>query len=125
MASPLAGSIRKTVGKAFKKLFLDAVITRETTTGGDPWDPTSTSTETFSGKGIFEEYGVGYRRDGLVQTGDMKALLLAASFSTDPLPGDKITIDGKTLTIVPADSGGQPAVQTDPAKATWTCRCRA
>lgn len=125
MASPLSGAIRKTVGKAFKKIFLDATITRETTSGGTPWDPQTTTTTTYSGKGIFEEYGVGYRRDGLVETGDMRALLLADSFSTDPMPGDKITIDGKTLTIVPDGTGGEPAVKTDPAKATWMCRARA
>lgn len=125
MTSPLSGSIRRTVGKSFKKLFLDATITRETTSGGDPWDPTSTSEQTVDCKAIFEEYGVGYRRDGLVQTGDMKVLILADTLSTDPKPGDKITIDGKTLTVVPANTGGEPAVKTDPAKATWTCRARA
>lgn len=125
MPSPLAGSIRKTVGNAFKGLFLDATITREVASGGTPWNPGSVTVTTFSGKAIFEEYGVSYRSDGLVQSGDMQALILADSLATDPLPGDKITIDGKTLTIVPPGTGGQPAVQTDPAKATWQCRCRA
>jgi hypothetical protein len=40
-----------------------------------------------------------------------------------PQPGDRITMDGSTSTIV-GDAGGQSAVAVDPAGACFTCQCR-
>jgi len=40
-----------------------------------------------------------------------------------PQPGDQITIDGSTSTIV-GDANGLRAVAVDAAKAAYTCQCR-
>jgi hypothetical protein len=40
-----------------------------------------------------------------------------------PAPGDRITIDGATATIV-NDDGGKRAVAVDAAGAVYTCQCR-
>lgn len=40
-----------------------------------------------------------------------------------PAPGDRITIEGTTSTIV-NDDGGKRAVARDPAAATYLCQCR-
>ncbi len=103
MASPLESKIKKTVGKSFKNLFLNATLTRETTSGGDAWNPASTTTATYTCKAIHEEYSEEYRLKNLVD-----------SLAVDPKEGDKITIRGATFTIKDA--------KTDPATATWTCR---
>lgn len=129
MTSPLLSSLKATVGSAFSGLFMDATLTRTTITpGADAFDPlTGTqTTSTYSCKAIHDQWSFGYKRDGLITSEDIKILILAASLSVEPQPGDRITIidRGLTATIVPADTAGQAAVETDPAKATWTCRCR-
>jgi hypothetical protein len=40
-----------------------------------------------------------------------------------PTPGDRVTMDGATSTIV-GDSAGLRAVTVDAAKAMYTCQCR-
>jgi hypothetical protein len=40
-----------------------------------------------------------------------------------PVPGDRITMDGATSTIV-GDDGGKRAVTVDPVGAMYTCQCR-
>lgn len=40
-----------------------------------------------------------------------------------PVPGDQITMEGKTSTIVNSD-GGKNAVQRDAASCTYLCQCR-
>lgn len=118
MASPLESAIKKTVGRAFKKIFLDATLTRtETTGGGNPWDPPSSTEVAYSCRGIHEEYAEKFRLEGLVEQGDRKVMILADSLSVEPKAGDKITIRGETFNVID--------VATDPAKATWTCRARA
>ncbi len=126
MASPLEGAIRKTVGKAFYKLFLAATVTRDVPgVSTDAWNPVAPTPTPYTCRAIFETYGPTLRAAGMVGATDMQALILADTLSIEPQPGDRITIDGKTLTIVPVDSQGEPAVKTDPAKATWACRARA
>lgn len=125
MTSILSGSLAKTINKAFKNLFLDAVLTRDVVaSGGDPADPPAPTLVTFSCKAIRDSYGVGLRSGGLVDVKDVKVIILQQSLSTIPLPLDRITITGMggPFTIVAPGAGGQPAVSADPANATWECR---
>lgn len=126
MASPLAGSLAKTIGKAFASTFLDATLTKDVPgSGGDPWDPPATTPVNYACKAIPDQYGVGHRQGGLVQAGDQKILILANSLASGivPEPLNRITIRSETLVIVPQGEG-QPSVMTDPARAVWECRCR-
>lgn len=126
MTSPLAGSLAKTIGKAMSGLFLDAVLTRAVHAAPDPLEPwtpgTSTDTD-YPCKAIHEEWSAYHRQGGLVLSSDRRVLVLASTVAVEPAPGDRITIRGETFTIVEQGSG-QPAVSTDPAKATWVLRCR-
>jgi hypothetical protein len=125
MTSPLVNSLANTIGKAMAFLFLDATLTRDVP--GiivDPADPPAPTQSTFACKAIEEEYGTLARAQGLVSETDIQVLILANSLATDPKPLDRITIRGKTVTIIPGGSGGAPPVQSDPARATWSCRCR-
>lgn len=113
------------IGDALSGEFLDATLTRTTqVAGANPWDaPASSSTTTYACKAIHDTWGASWLSGGLVAADEVKVLVLAASLSVEPQPGDQITIRGETFTIVPA-GGGKPAVSTDPARATWELRCR-
>ena len=124
MTSPLAGSLAKTIGKAMGSLFLDATLIRDVPgTIVDPSDPPPPTQSTFACKAIEQEYGSLDRAQGLVRETDIQILILASTLSVDPAPLDRITIRGRTVTIIPAGSGGMPPVKSDPARATWLCRC--
>lgn len=124
MTSPLLGSLAKTIGKALAPIFLDATLTRDVPgVIVDPADPPAPTQSTFSCKAIEQEYGSMDRAQGLVSETDIQVLILASTLATDPKPLDRLTIRGKTVTIVPAGSTGMPPVKSDPARATWLCRC--
>lgn len=129
MTSPLVSSLKATVGAAFSNLFMDATLSRASSSGRtDPFDPSSgtSATASYSCKAIHDEWGFGYVRDGLVSVEDLKILILASSLAVEPKPGDRISIPDRSFvaTIVPEGTVGQKAVETDPAKAVWTCRAR-
>jgi hypothetical protein len=125
MASPLSGSLARTLGSALASTFLDATLTRTTAVAGtNPWDPpASTSDTAYSCKAIRDTFGATWLSGGLVDAEDVKIIVLASTLSVTPESGDRITLGGVTWTIVPAGSG-KPAVSTDPATATWDLRCR-
>ena len=124
MVSPLAGSLAKTVGSAFKGLFLDATLARTTLAAGpNAWTPGSPTTTTYSCKAIHDTWGASWLSQGLVVADEVKLLILASSLAVDPDVGDVVTIRGEAFTISP-NVGGKPAVSTDPAKAVWECRAK-
>ena len=124
MTSFLSGSLAKSIGKAFKSTFLDAVLTRDNATaGGTPYDPSPTSAATYPCKAIFAQWSDYIVAGGLVKGADRKILILATSLAIVPDIGDRVTIDGVTLTIY-SEGEGRAAVTTDPAKAIWTARAR-
>ncbi len=127
MVSPLSGSLAKTIGKAMAGIFLDAVLIRDVVSDPDPvtpWVPGSNTPVNYPCKAIHEDWSSSYLAGGLVNAGDRKVLVLASTLAVEPAPGDRITIRGETFTVVPQGSG-QPAVSTDPARATWTLRATA
>lgn len=122
MTSPLEGSLARTIGKAMSALFLPATLTRTTPSGtGDPWNPDPPTNVTYSCRAIEEEWGMSQLAGGLVLANERKVLVLASTLAVEPAPGDRITVRGHTLTIVP-QGAGVPAVSTDPAKAVWVLR---
>jgi hypothetical protein len=125
VVSPLLGSLAKSIGTAMASIFLDATLTRDIQgVGSDPADPPAPTQATYRCKAIEENYSAGLCGQGLVGATDIQILILASTLAVEPAPLDRITIRGRTVTIVPADSKGMKAVQSDPARATWSCRCR-
>jgi hypothetical protein len=117
VVSPLAGSIAKTIGKAFNSLFLDATLTRDVAgVSPDPADPVAPTQTTFACKAIVEVYSDYLRKSGLVNERDRKVLVLASTLSTVPKPDDRISISGIAFTVM--------SVATDPATATWEIQGR-
>lgn len=124
MASPLLGSIAQAVASALSGVFLDATLSRSVAAvGGDPADPAPPTTSIFTCKAIEEQYSSYDRANGLVGAKDVRILILAATLAVEPLPLDRIVVRGKTYTIAPGGDAGIASVQSDPAKATWLCRC--
>lgn len=111
------------IAEAFAEDFLDATLTRTAPTrGAQEWDPPTGETVTaYPCKAIHDSWSASWLANGLVGADEVRILVLAATLSVEPQPGDRITIRGETFTIVPAGSG-KPAVATDPAKATWELR---
>lgn len=128
MAKLLEGGIASIVYSAAKFMFLDATLSRDTLVVNSPdvYEMNATTTTTsYSCKAIEETFGKGELGDGLVESTDIRVMILANSLSVTPLPLDRITIRGKTVTVVAADVSGIPPVQSDPARATWSLRCKA
>ena len=124
MPSPLLGSIAQAVGSAFSGIFLDATLTRSVAVaGGDPADPAPPTKKIYPCKAMTEQYSSYDRANGLVGAKDVRIMILATSLPVEPLPLDIITIRGKSYTIAPGGTAGTASVQSDPAIATWSCRC--
>jgi len=125
MTSILESSLAATIASAASFIFLDATLERDVQgTITDPADPPAPTQVTYSCKAIEDTYSAGLRSAGVVNETDVKILILAATLSVSPLPGDRITIRGVKRQIVPMGTSGLPGVQSDPARATWECRTR-
>ena len=120
MASPLEGGLAKTIGKAMGALFYGCTVVRETPGSIEPpfapWNPAPPSTTLHGCKGMVDTYSLYERQNTLIQSGDVKILILAASLPIAPTPEDKVTIRGVTYSILD--------VSTDPARAVWTLQGR-
>lgn len=125
MAKLLEGGIADIVNKAAGSFFLNATLTRSNVAvGGSAFEPAvSTSETTYTCKAIEDKWSAGVYGSGLVNSTDIRILVLAASLATTPVVGDRITIRGVTLTILPSESDKLASIQTDPARATWSLRC--
>lgn len=105
--------------------FRGAVLQRETASSTGPsYDPDPPMLTSYPCRAIHDEWSATYRAGGLVTGKDWKILVLAATLAVEPREGDRITLEGVTLTVV-SDGGAQPAVTSDPATATWVLKCRA
>ena len=106
-------------------IFRDAVLTRDGPPTGPAYDPTPGTPQAWPCKAVEDEWSSSVRSGGLVASADRKILILADTLKgAVPQEGDRVTVQGQTFLIV-SDGGSQPAVTSDPANATWTCRGRA
>jgi hypothetical protein len=123
MASPLEGPIRKTIGKAMRSVFYEAIIPRtealeEMPPDHPPWEPWNPETITHEHKcrAFVDTYSDFHIASSLVQSGDVKIVVLVDSLAITPTLLDTITIRGRSYTIL--------NVSSDPAEATWILQCR-
>jgi hypothetical protein len=63
VVSPLSGSLARTIGRAFNKIFLDATLTRDVASSNSPdidsFDPPAPTQVTYTCKAIRDTYAVG------------------------------------------------------------------
>ena len=126
MASPLL-KVPAQVNKAFTGIFFSAVLTRQTSEGGDGWNPGVGDEVTYNCRALVSSWGQQELAGGLVTGNERKVLILAHSLLTQPQNGDEIEMQdgpfaGEKYKISDAPTGTQPAVKTDPAKAVWIVR---
>ncbi|MBS0233496.1 MAG: hypothetical protein JSR99_08410 [Proteobacteria bacterium] len=116
MASPLEGSLRRTIGNALRSTFYACTVTKVTPGDGPPYDPGPPVRTPYTCKGIVDTYSLFDRQNTLIKTGDVKVLVLAASLPVVPSTTDTVQIRGVIYTIID--------VATDPAQAVWTLQAR-
>lgn len=117
MTSPLEGALAAQIYAGMRNLFLDATYTVDVpNTGSDPADPPAPTPTDYPCKSMVEKYSDYYTKNGLVQDGDRKVLILANSLSVQPVANARLTIRGITFTLT--------KIETDPAQAVWECTGR-
>jgi hypothetical protein len=111
-----------TVSGVFAKLgglAASATITRTVAGAYDPvtGGPTPGSTTAISTKAVLDSTSLrtlGFRYgEGLVQTGDMEAMIPAAGLTFDPAAGDSLTVGGVAYTVIgarPTYEGATPVL---------------
>ncbi|WP_096700016.1 hypothetical protein [Magnetospirillum sp. 15-1] len=118
MASPLQGGIARTIGKALAGVMYGVTLSRTTEGYYDPDTGTVVpgATETFTAKGMVDNWGAYHLANQLVQAGDRKVTILTPSLSTTPAAGDSVTANGQSWLVI--------SIQSDPAKAVWVLQAR-
>ena len=122
----LDGELASIVADATSFLFLNATLERDVPgVATDPADPPVPTTVTHTCKAIEDQWSVGMMSGGLVRSGDANVLILANTLSVVPRSLDRIIISvrGERFVVVGAGTPGRSAVVSDPARATWSCRC--
>ncbi|MGD9923654.1 MAG: hypothetical protein AB7O60_03325 [Variibacter sp.] len=84
-------------------------------TSGPPDEPTTVDVP-HACSGWVDTYDTAERANGDVLVNDRKVYILASSLDVTPAPGNTVTVDGATFSII--------SVQRDPAGAAWVCQCR-
>ena len=123
MTSPLLSQVARQIHQGMSSIFLPATLTRATAGAGDPFDPGTPTTTSYSCRAIHEDWSAYHMASNLVAGSDRKIIILANSLGFAPEAGDQVSIRGETFTIY-GSGAGQPAVEADPALATYTCRAR-
>ena len=109
--------IRSAIGNAFSDtslFFSDAMLTRPVQGGG--WNDTPGMGQTYSCKAMVEAYSDHLRAVSDIPGTDVRLMIVGTSIAVDPLKGDTVTLNGKAWALIQVD--------TDPARAMWTCQAR-
>jgi hypothetical protein len=130
MAKPLEGGIAKIVGRELVKAGMSkpAVLIKVTPTARVPGavtTGTAPTTVSHAAQGLVAALAPFQIANTLIKDVNRVVRLYASTIagSAVPAPGDRITIEGTTSTIV-NDDGDRRAVQRDAAGATYVCQCR-
>jgi hypothetical protein len=126
----LDGEIAELVGTALVDAGMSkpAVLTKLTRGGRDPSRVSAglvITTDDFTAQGFVANLSSFQIRGTLIADVNRVVKLYGSTISGGviPAPGDRITIEGTTSTIVDDDGGGN-AVTRDAASAVYTCQCR-
>jgi len=112
----LDGDIREIVGNAFGGFFLNATYRRDADVQNPDTGTVTRTTLDYACKAIMEMTPTRLRAGEAWVEGDRRFLVLAASLSIVPKPGDRVVFNGETWAVV--------SIDTDPATATWSIQGR-
>jgi len=104
------------ISSALSDMFRDATLTRVGPGASDGRGGYTETTTTDACKGLVTEYTAWQRQALGIPASERKILLLAATLTAAPKPGDRVTIQGKAWSVVD--------VTSDPANATYECRSK-
>ena len=113
----LLDDIRADIGAVFEDtslFFSDANLTRATGSGG--WGEDLASVSTYPCKAMIEAYSDHLRAVAGIPDTDLRLLIVGTSITVEPIKGDTVTLDGRSYALIRVD--------TDPARAMWTCQAR-
>ncbi|MCV2448462.1 hypothetical protein [Paracoccus sp. DMF] len=109
--------IRDKIGAVFSDtalFFSEATLTRANGAGG--WKDDAGTTAIYPCRAMLESYSDHLRAVAGIPDTDVKVMIVGTSISVDPLKGDTVTLSGRRWAIIKVD--------TDPARAIWTCQAR-
>lgn len=109
--------IRATIGEVFsdtRLFFSAATLTRAAGSGG--WNEGAVTTATYPCLAMVEAYSDQLRAVAGIPDTDVKLMIVDTSITVDPLKGDAVALSGRRWALIRVD--------TDPAKAMWTCQAR-
>lgn len=118
--SILLGDLAQTVADALTSAGIPfaVTITRDVAQDSpDPADPLPPVTTSYDGNGFIDDWDASYLASGLVERADVKIVIIATSIAIVPDTGDRVTVRGKTYSVL--------NVSADPALATYTLQARA
>lgn len=113
----LLDDIRAEVGATFSDpalFFAPATLTRTSGSGG--WGEGMTSFTTYPCVAMVEAYSDHLRAVADIPDTDVRLMIVGTSISVDPLKGDTVTLNGRDWALIRVD--------TDPARAMWSCQAR-
>lgn len=120
MDSILDGSLADDIAAALDSAGIPfaVTITRDVPQDSpDPADPLPPVTTSYDGNGFVDDWDASYLASSLVERGDVKIIIIATSIAIVPDTGDRVTVRGKTYSVL--------NVSADPALATYTLQARA
>lgn len=122
LSSILEGELAATISEALIDANIPFDITINRTVPGEPdpetpWIPGEPTVTAYSCKGFIENYREDFIAGGVVQSDDVKVVVLATTLSIDPDLSDTVTARGITYSII--------SISPDPAIATIALQARA
>lgn len=109
--------IRSEIGGVFEDpslFFAEATLTRPATGGG--WNTVPGAPQEHACKAMISAYSDHLRAVGNIPDTDVKVMIVGTSIEVEPLKGDTVTVGGRSWSLIRVD--------TDPARAMWTCQAR-
>lgn len=109
--------IRAEIGAAFEDtdlFFSVATLTRPASGGG--WNSGTGTPQSYDCKVLAEAYSDHLRAVAGIPDTDARLLIVGTSIEVDPLKGDTVAVGGRSWSLIRVD--------TDPARAMWTCQAR-
>lgn len=108
--------IRAAIGGAFSNQSLFFSIASLVRISDRGWNENQTTTLTAPCMAMIEAYSDHLRAVSDIPGTDVRLMIVGTSIAVDPLKGDIVTLNGKDWALIQVD--------TDPARAMWTCQAR-
>ena len=116
--SILSGELADTIGDALidADIPFDVVLTRYEPGGGPDYDPLPPIAVDYQCQGFVDTFGESYLATGLIESGDVKVVIIATTLAIEPSVGDSVTARGKSYSVL--------KVSADPALALYELQAR-